>query len=164
MDNIYENILYLDTDILINGDLNILFNLDINDNDIYAFGEGNIYHEFWGGQLFDKKKYNDTKAFNTGVLYFKNSYKIKNLFVDIKNHINEYIKTNKIPTCLDQPFIVYNSFIKNQYNNQLLNKYIEDNPTNVNDSILIYHFPGGPGHYESKIYKMNIFFPKLNKT
>ena len=162
--NTYENILYLDADILINGNLDILFNLNINDNDIYAFGEGNLYHECWGGQLVDKQKYNDALAFNTGILYFKNSIKIKTLFEDIKGHINEYTKNHNIPICLDQPFIVYNSFIKNQYNNQLLNKYIENNPTNINNNILIYHFHGGPGHYQSKLYKMNTFFPKLTQS
>jgi Glycosyl transferase family 8 len=45
----YDKILYLDTDILINGDLNPIFDTPIVSNKIYAIREGRIGHECWGG-------------------------------------------------------------------------------------------------------------------
>ena len=55
--NKYNTILYLDTDILINSDVNVLFKLKLSPNKIYALEEGNIGHEFWGSQFFDFTKY-----------------------------------------------------------------------------------------------------------
>ena len=51
--DIYDKILYLDTDVLINSDVNILFNLEIASNKLYALEEGFIGHELWGGQFFN---------------------------------------------------------------------------------------------------------------
>jgi len=45
----YDKILYLDTDILINGDLNPIFDTPISPNKVYAIREGRIGHECWGG-------------------------------------------------------------------------------------------------------------------
>jgi lipopolysaccharide biosynthesis glycosyltransferase len=43
----YDQILYLDTDILLNSDVNILFNLNISSEKIYTVQEGTIGHEYW---------------------------------------------------------------------------------------------------------------------
>ena len=164
--NKYDNILYLDTDILVNGNLNIIFNSDIRADKIYVLEEGNIGHEFWGSQFFDFSKINsDTPAFTSGILYFKRSHPIQELFEDIKKHIIDYIfiKKNDIPSCLDQPFIVYNSISSNKYDNQLLKGYIENNPSIVDTDKIIYHFPGTPGLYEDKYNKMTSFWIKMNK-
>ena len=164
--NNYENILYLDTDILLNSDVNILFNLDISSEKIYALEEGNIHSDFWGGQFFNFNEIDkNMSAFTSGILYFKNSETIKILFNTIKTHIYEYINVqkNNIPTCLDQPFIVYHAIIENKYDNQLLKKYAENNPSFVSPEKIIYHFPGGPGAYQSKNEKMTIFWNKMHE-
>ena len=44
-----------------------------------------------------------------------------------------------------------------------MKRYIENNPTEVSKDKIIYHFPGGPGDYSSKIEKMNNFFDKITK-
>ena len=44
----YEKILYIDTDVLINSDINIWFDIEIADDKIYALEEGNIGNEYWG--------------------------------------------------------------------------------------------------------------------
>ena len=167
--NLYDKILYLDTDILINNDINTLFDLEISSDKIYALEEGNIGHEYgyWGSQFFDfsNSKYNRNQtAFTSGILYFKRSEIIINLFDSIQLHIKDYIynKRNPIPTCLDQPFIVYNAIIQDKYNNQLLKEYIENNPTIVSNNKIIYHFPGDPGSYNSKYNKMANFWSKIN--
>jgi len=156
--NKYEKILYLDTDILINGDLNTLFNLKINEDKIYVLEEGTTTYEFWGSQFFDNIP--NQKAFTAGILFFCNNDSIKSFFKIVLNHINEYIyiNNNPIPVCLDQPFIVYNTFIQNNYDNQLMKSYIENNPSKINKEIIIYHFPG---NFSSKYDKMFSFWNKI---
>jgi lipopolysaccharide biosynthesis glycosyltransferase len=124
----YEKILYIDTDILLNSDVNVLFNLDLDLDKIYALEEGHIGHPFWGGFLFDFNKYNiNTPAFTSSVLLFKNSYDIRVLFSIIQKHILNYASNplNKVPTCLDQPFIVYTAISHNKYDNQVLKNMLK---------------------------------------
>ena len=162
----YDKILYLDTDILINSDINVLFNIPISNDKLYALEEGCIRHEFWGGQLFNFSKIDSRKTgFTSGILFFMNSPEIKSLFYKIKLHISDYIyvKQNAIPTCLDQPFIVYNAVIGNNYDNQMMKLYVENNPSITDKTKIIYHFPGGPGNYSSKIEKMTSFWKRMNR-
>jgi hypothetical protein len=166
-DNIgkYNTLLYLDTDILVNFDVNVLFNLDISTEKIYGFENGFIGHAFWGSMFFDFTKHNRaTSAFTSGILLFRNSDSMKSLFDTIQLHIVDYIytKKNTIPVCLDQPFIVYSAISQNKYDNQVLNKYIEDNPAATHVEKIIYHFSGGPGSYDSKLSKMTAFWIRMN--
>jgi len=165
--NLYDKILYLDTDIIINDDINKIFNLDIKNDILYTKQEGWINSDWWGNFLFDfndkeKNIDKDSPAFNGGLLFFKNSLIIKNLFNDINNHMIK--DTNNfeinIPACLEQPYIVYHAFIGNIFDNQLLNDYITL-VFNFHDFLkmdsIIYHFCGGPGNYITKYEKMNYF-------
>ena len=158
----YEKILYLDTDILINSDVNVLFRLELDDDKLYALEEGTIEHEFWGGQFFDFNIFDkNTPAFTSGVLFFRNSHSIKSLFDDITMHIENYVAQRKpLPTCLDQPFIVYHAISQNKSNVKLLQEYMENNPSSASVHKIIYHFPGGPGSYQSKLHKMINFWEK----
>jgi lipopolysaccharide biosynthesis glycosyltransferase len=159
----YQKILYLDTDVLVNSDVNVLFNTEISSDKLYALEEGVIGHEYWGNQFFDFTKYSRTiSAFSAGVFYFMNSLSMKQLFENTNNHIADYLgKSNNVPQCLDQPFLVYNSVIEQKYDNQFMKKYLENNPNVVNRDIIIYHFPGWPGNYSSKIDKMSAFWDKM---
>jgi len=156
--NKYDKILYLDTDILINNNINILLDHDISNDKIYALEEGTIKHQYWGGLLFDFSKYNNNQsAFTTAILFFKNSESMRSLFDKINIHIKNY-KFNQIPACLEQGFVVYNAITENKFDNQLLNLYAENNPIHINNNKIIYHFGGGPGVYKSKFDKMTLFF------
>ncbi len=157
----YNKILYLDTDVLLNADVNVLLDHDISSDKIYALEEGVIGHEFWGAQFFNFTSYNrDTPAYSAGVLYFRNSSAMKGLFSDINTHINSYMQHHGPPVCLDQPFVVYNSVMQNKCDNQFMKQYMENNPAYVSPTKIIYHFPGGPGDYSSKIHKMTAFWRK----
>jgi len=159
----YKKILYLDTDILINSDINILFDLDILDDKIYTLEENTIDGLWYGSQFFDFSKYDkNISAFTTGIMYFRNSSTIKQLFKDILNHIFYCLENDyKFIKYLDQPFVVYNSIVQNKYNNQLLKKYAENNPQEIKKEKIIYHFPGFPGDFISKYYKMKFFLDKI---
>jgi len=95
--DLYKRILYLDTDILINSDINILFNLNISSNKIYTLEEGTIGEkDVYGSQFFDFTKFNkNTAAFTAGVFYFINSEQIKKLLDDVRTHIDTFIYKDK---------------------------------------------------------------------
>ncbi len=162
----YNKILYLDTDVLINNDVNLIFNTEIDSTKIYAIGEGCIGDNtnYWGKQFFDLYMPNydaNMTAFSAGVFYYINSPEIKLLFTNTRNHITKYLASGRQPPiCLDQPFLVYNAFNQNAYDNTLMDKYLINNPSIVDERV-IYHFPGGPGQYSSKIMKMSYFWNKM---
>lgn len=157
----YKKILYLDTDILVKDNINKVFDV-CEEEFLYTLEEGEIDSDtdFWGKSLFGNELYNykDKKAFTSGMLLFKNCEKIRYLF----NKINEDIIN--IPfynVCHDQPFIVYNAFKYNLYNNQILKSLVVNNDKNIHSDKVIHHFSGGPGVYAHKIYDMTIFLNNI---
>jgi len=152
----YITILYLDTDILINGSLSDIFAVSIEQGILYALEEGQIGDSFWGGDLFDFSVWDPKKTgFTSGVLLFKNTYEIQSLFVKIVEHIHKdiFIEKKPVPATLEQSYIIYHAYTENRYNTQLLKKYVENNAKYPEDKI-IYHFPGGPGGFSNKYLKM----------
>lgn len=160
----YYKILYLDTDILVKNDINKVFEL-CKDDILYVLEEGKINSDknHWGKKLFGNEEinnYNDKSAFTSGILLFNNCEKIKDLF----NKINEdIIKRPYKFICYDQPYIVYNAFKYNLYDNKVLKAFAINNDNNIHSDIVIHHFPGGPGIYSKKILIMNMFLNQLNK-
>ena len=157
----YNKILYLDTDILVKNDINKVFDVCKEDL-LYVLEEGTIddVTDYWGKTLFSNEinNYNDKSAFTSGILLFNNCEKIKELFENIQQHI---IETPKLCTFNDQPYIVYNAFKYNLYNNKILKSIVVNNDNNIHSDKVIHHFPGGPGVYEHKIDSMNIFLNKI---
>lgn len=157
----YNKILYLDTDILVKDNINKVF--DVCKEDIlYVLEEGEIDSntDFWGKTLFgdELNNYEDKKAFSSGILLFNNCEKIKDLF----NKINEdIIKRPYYFICYDQPYIIYNAFKYNLYNNKILKKLVVNNDNNIYSDKVIHHFPGGPGVYQHKIDAMTIFLNNI---
>ena len=156
----YDTILYVDTDILVNKDINTLLNLPIRDDKLYALGEGQLGSLWWGHQFFNYE-YNSERwwaeGFCAGILLFKNSLSMKELFAKIKSHIHQYVfvENNPPPKYWDQPFIVYNAVIEDKYENQLLKKYVINNRFYLEPcDIILYHFPIGPGSYQDKYENM----------
>jgi hypothetical protein len=120
----YEKLLYLDTDIIIQGNLARVFEEDIEDK-LYAMSEGTIHHEIHGGLWFDFNTINkDTVALNSGILLFKASEGMRRIFNDINQHIKAIKeKGGQMPSCEDQAFINYHFIKENKYNNTLMEKY-----------------------------------------
>ena len=160
----YNKILYLDTDILVKDDINKVF--DICKKDVlYVLEEGVIDSDtdYWGKTLFGNEinNYKDKSAFTSGILLFNNCENIKKLFIKIKEDIiNRPYKFS----FYDQPYIVYNAFKYNLYDNKILNKLAVNNDKNIYSDKVIHHFPGGPGFYEHKIDAMTIFLNKLKNN
>jgi hypothetical protein len=157
----YEKILYLDTDILVKDSINKVFDI-CNEDILYVLEEGHIDSntDYWGKSLFQDEinNYNDKSAFTSGILLFNNCEKIKELF----HKINEDIVERPYNFgCCDQPYIVYNAFKYNLYNNKILKSLAVNNDNNIYSDKVIHHFPGGPGHYGHKIEKMSVYLNNL---
>jgi len=157
----YNKILYLDTDILIKDNINQVFDV-CKEDFLYTLEEGEINSvtDFWGKSLFGNEidNYNDKSAFTSGILLFNNCEKIKDLFQKINEDI---VKRPYQFTCYDQPYIVYNAFKYNLYNNKVLKSLAVNNDKNIHSDKVIHHFPGGPGVYENKIASMTTFLNSL---
>ncbi len=121
----YSKILYLDTDILVQGDLTTLFTLELDDI-LYAKRENVIGREQSGGTFFDFDTIDrNTPAINSGVLLFNNSKTIRSLFDEVKTHIVEMRNSGeRMPHCMDQPFINYHFVKNNKYNHTLLESQV----------------------------------------
>ena len=159
----YNKILYLDTNILIKDDINKVFNV-CQDDILYVLEEGFIddNYDFWGKSLFGDEidNYEDKTAFTSGILLFNNCHKIKELFIKINEDI---INRSYDFVCCDQPYIVYNAFKFDLYNNKILKSLVVNNDTNIYSDKVIHHFPGHPGIYQHKIDAMTIFLNSLKK-
>jgi lipopolysaccharide biosynthesis glycosyltransferase len=159
----YSKILYLDTDIIIKDDINKVFEV-CKDDVLYVLEEGVIDSEtdWWGKSLFGDEinNYNDKTAFSSGIILFNNCDRIKELF----NKINEDIRNRPyFFECFDQPYIIYNSFKCNLYNNKALNSLVVNNDMDIHSNKVIHHFPGNPGVYQHKIAKMNYFLKEIKE-
>jgi predicted O-methyltransferase YrrM len=157
----YSKILYLDTDIIIKNDMNKLFDLCTEDV-LYVFNEGTIDSDlqYWGKQLFGDEinNYTNKTAFSSGILLFNNCNQIKKLFDKIKEDILLRPECNIF---YDQPYIIYNAFKYNLFNNTIISSFIINNDTNIHSNKIIHHFCGGPGIYEHKIISMKNFLSNL---
>ena len=155
----YDKILYLDTDILIKGDIKNIFDV-CREDILYVLEEGEIDNDadYWGKSLFGNEvnNYHDKTAFTSGMLLFNNCDKIKNLFDSIIEDIH-----NRHHYFHDQPYIVYNAFKYNLYDNKILKSFAVNNDNNIHSDKVIHHFPGGPGVYHHKMVNMNNFLNNL---
>lgn len=157
----YHKIIYLDIDILVKDDINKVF--DVCKNDIlYVLEEGEItcVGDCWGNTLFGDQviNYTDKTAFTSGILLFNNCENIKTLFNKIKEDI---VNRPYNFICYDQPYIVYNAFKYNLYDNKILKLLVVNNDHNIHSDKVIHHFPGGPGNYYHKLVSMNTFLNSI---
>ncbi len=157
---IYNRIMYLDTDIIVKSDIKKIFNL-IQDDLLYVVKEGSLEldESYWGKYLFSNEELNsieDKTAFTSSILLFNNSEKMINFFKEIKNDI---CKRSNLDRFHDQPFIVYNAFKLNIFDNKVLNDYAHNyGKTEINNNYTLIHFAGPiVGGFDGKYEKMNNF-------
>jgi hypothetical protein len=164
----YNKILYLDTDIIIKGDIHQVFTY-CKEDILYVLEEGSIEEGFvpnradhYGKILFGDEihNYTDQTAFTSGILLFNNCDKIKNLFTKILEDI--IVRPHNF-WCHDQPYIVYNAFKYNLYNNKVLKSVVVNNDNNIHSNKIIHHFPGEPGVSQNKIEQMTRFLHDIKK-
>ena len=156
----YDKILYLDTDILIKGNINTVFDM-VEEDILYTLEEGNIDNEFWGSFLFEDTvcNYIDKTGFTSGILLFNNCDKIRELFANTILHMN----TDYIPsTHHDQPYIVYNAIKMCLYDNKKMKDVAVNNNFNTDSDMIIHRFPSSSDHFINKHLQMITFLKSLN--
>ena len=175
----YNKILYLDTDIIVKGNIQTIFDVCVEDK-LYVLEEGSISsdNDFWGKSLFltagDLELYSNSycngngnsygngnafsTAFSTGIMLFNNSDKMKCFFSEVKQ---DFKKRPFTFYCQDQPYIVYNAFKYALYDNQALKPFVVNNDHDVYSSKIIHHFPGDPGRHQNKMAHMIRFLSGL---
>lgn len=178
----YNKLLYIDTDVLVTGDLNKIFNLPIK-NELYGVKEGYIKWRMWGADYFDFERpdiQRNKSGISSGVMLFLNTPEVKKMFNDIIKHINqeltkhsyETLKNQKLDTNPvnfstifgDQPFIVYHAVMSNllTYESRRMFKYMAVlNPTGYYEDHILCHFSGDPGRYDTKIDKMRHYLNSM---
>lgn len=157
----YEKILYLDTDIIVQGDLMNVFEEPLEDN-LYAMKEGTIEHEIHGGWWFDFATINkNTVGINSGILLFKATEAMKAIFTETIAHIDELRAAKKpMPSCEDQAFINYHFIKSTKYNNTLMEKYgliyciDPPPPPSAPTPVVICHFVWPIGNAQHKLGRM----------
>jgi len=157
----YEKILYLDTDIMINGPLQQVFDF-CTEEKLYVLEEGSPDHPndflatFWGKSLFGSGP-RPSMGFTSGIMLFPNCDKMRHLFEAIQQDIQRRPQTYHAGF-YDQPYIIYQAFTQNLIENKTFSKYAingDETPHKV-----IHHFPGGPGVYATKLDIMKRFLYK----
>lgn len=161
----YEKLLYIDTDILIKGDLKPVLELPIK-NLLYGIESGKIDSLNFGAQFFNFGEVDKSlTGLNSGTLLFLNSPEMKSLFQRIRDHVDSFtLSGEKPPYCMDQPFINFHAIKDSLYDNQLLNSYVslfEGNDTVENyTTSSICHFSFPIGNFGHKFYRMKEFLSK----
>jgi hypothetical protein len=144
----YDKILYLDTDILIGGDLDNVFNLEIGEK-IYGREEGTTGDPYHGSQIFASQGIPNPNAgtISCGVMLFKNCEATMNFLDKTNSYIAKWNSDGKpTPCCMDQSFLNYLAIVDNCLDNQVLNSYVSHFGYNT-----IVHFPAGIGNCSRKI-------------
>jgi hypothetical protein len=152
----YEKILYLDTDVLVIRPLKPVFDLATEDR-LYALEEGSldseVPYDYWGKDLFapgEVAAMKDKTGFSAGVLLFKNTETIRDLFQRIKAHIASTPGVG----FFEQAHMVYNAIKSGLKDNQAMKPYVAINETSAKTTKTILHFAGSPGDHQSKYAKM----------
>jgi len=159
----YHSFLYLDTDTLIRHDIKPLFRACTKEV-LYAVEEGSldmeVPYDYWGKTLFAPEELaavEDRTGFSSGVLLFQNTIAVRQLFEDIKIHMN----SGTPHEFHDQPYFVYHAKRDCIVDNKTLKAFVGLNEHSINTPMTILHFAGSPGDYQSKYIKMSSFMREI---
>ena len=129
--HLYDRILYLDTDILVQHDLSSLFTEPLEDK-LYAMEEGTICEPFHGSWFFEPQQASRyTPSFNAGTFLFQNTPTMKRIFTDTHVFMDLCIaRKDRLPPCYEQPYMNYFFIKEDRQNTTFMKQYIElDHPS-----------------------------------
>jgi FkbM family methyltransferase len=157
----YKNLLYLDTDIIIKGDLAPLFQIELDER-LYGIEQGSIDAPNFGKVFFNAQTDFRITGLNSGTLLFKNCLVMRDLFSRIRGHIAAFTDSSQpAPYALDQPFINYHAIKDGLYDNKALNPYVSlyENADTVENyaTSVICHFSFPIGNFAHKYHRMKEF-------
>ena len=151
----FSQVLYLDTDILIEKDFGEIF-ADLPPEDkVYAIEDGILSHPGNGGWYFTPEicaSPETTPAVNTGVLAFRNTPHIRNVFEECCDFMfSEEKKGEDMPCCLEQPFINFIFYKRGSLDSQYMKRFVSLGETSTCDRHIVHFFsPIGDGHGKFK--------------
>lgn len=159
----YDKILYLDCDILITKNIDLLF-LECNEDKFVVSSESEELKEtiilvHWAGPLLsleEKKLYENIKSINAGVFLFNN---IPSNLELLKKTYEMFIDKEKYP-CYEQPYLNYNLLINNKFIHSLQKYITHHSYYNFDENKIINHYCGGPGNFTLKYHTMKRDYEK----
>lgn len=165
----YEKVLYLDSDIVVLGDLNALFEQTLEDDVLYVVPEGSPSSHMklvYGLQDYtkDEQEYlqkNNICPFNCGQFMFKPSDAMHKHFEDVI----QSIKSWKRRFFYEQSFMNRHFNMKGKLDYNILPRYVRLFPKNYNDErgFTIYHFTGCGTHFSRKLDLMESYHQEWKK-
>lgn len=137
-------ILYIDTDIVIMKPLSLLDLNNIGDK-IHVYGYPSRTQNEWSfsGFLTKDNNYTNKTAFCSGILIFRPTIQIKQVFDEIHELYLSLIKQRKVNACWEQPALCY-KFIEHNVYEISLNNLVYEERSNIkpNDKNVFNHFCG----------------------
>lgn len=165
----YEKVLYLDSDIVVLGDLNTLFEQPLEDNVLYVVPEGSptVHMKLlYGLQDYTKDEQehlrkNGVFPFNCGQFMFKPTDTMHEHF----ECVIQLIKTWKKRFFYEQSFMNRHFNMKGKLDYDLLPRYVKLFPKNFNNErgFIIYHFTGCGTHFSRKLNLMESYHLEWKK-
>jgi len=155
----YDKVLYLDSDIVVGGNINILFDRVEEEDKLYVFREQNIvsgmYHKYWWSGILTEEDIlffnkNERGFFNCGQFLFKVNKKMESHFNNVLNNI----KQNTKEYFYEQTFM-NEYFLKNllTIEDKIIKKYIHLCLQTDNFELVLFHFCGSDT-LDNKLNKM----------
>jgi predicted O-methyltransferase YrrM len=156
----YDTILYIDTDIIIAGDINQVFSLCQEDK-LYVVQENELKSnpyaaDYYGFSLFSESQLSalpNWYTFTSGMMLFRNSPRMHSFFEKVYNDTKT---RTQIRTFVDQSFIVHHALV-DQLHDFGLGSLAINNNFDITVPHVIHHFPGWVGRHEIKLPKMASF-------
>jgi FkbM family methyltransferase len=168
----YDQLLYLDCDILITNPLEPIFDIDLEEK-LYCFNQDITLND-WGRskQLFVENNADidfDRSVFSTCIILFKNCERIRSLFKDILDHIAERVPGDyDLDGAYEEDFVIYQCFIQDCYDDVHLTKYTRSNCLVEDKKMIFNHFcamykilcakPDG------KLDRMHLYLSRVDKN
>lgn len=174
--NTYEKILYIDVDIIVQGNIIDVFNKidNIKNNTLYAAKEGDLEGKYWYMNTYkdgnvEKMHKDGIHSFNSGMFMFSASDEMKQHFKNVKKFALDYYKnqTDKSHSFYDQTFMNYYFNMNRLSNtNNYLNKIYKmfPNEKKYYPNKVVLHV-AGLGRYKEKVNIMRKYldFIKIKK-
>lgn len=172
----YQPILYLDTDVIAQSDINniLLEAISNMENSIHVFTETNRPDDaqYWGKDLFhdDPNAHSPSYGFSTGLMLYRNIPSVGNLLTLIRETIfrqSRELTTRQTIRCFDQPVANYIIHKLGEPESKLLDANVKNFDMKFRDaseedygnyanniSVPLLHFAGGVGAYDWKLGAM----------
>lgn len=171
----YDKIMYIDVDIIVQGDLiKVIESVPVKDDILYATKEGKLDGPYWYINTYKDSNISNLKrkgihSFNTGMFLFKPSLVMQQHLKNVKTFALDYYKDRtKQKHFYDQSFMNYYFNMKDIANTSYMNEIYQMFPdvTKYYKNKIILHI-AGIGRYKSKaliMLKILLRTRKIHRT